>query len=167
MVNGLEGDNGSTELVEVRVRIRTTIENSQRLPSVSPVSHSCSFSGSDSCCYTENRHCVSVERKLLLCKAERAHHVPRENVHFHETEKDRQTERERERGREKMYIMDMGVDTYSSPILRTSKRPHLVPMSDSWISSGLFTMVAPVALATRLLSVFRRRRKAVMPALSR
>mmetsp|Transcript_14467 Transcript_14467/g.25314 ORF Transcript_14467/g.25314 Transcript_14467/m.25314 type:complete len:220 (+) Transcript_14467:102-761(+) len=56
---------------------------------------------------------------------------------------------------------------YSSPILRTSKRPHPVPTSDSWISSGRDTMVAPVARATRLLSVFRRRRKAVMFAFRR
>jgi len=42
----------------------------------------------------------------------------------------------------------------SSPILLISNRPHWVPMSDSWISSGLLTILAPETLATLLLSVF-------------
>merc|ERR1719261_1589527 len=52
---------------------------------------------------------------------------------------------------------------YSSPILRTSNRPQPVPMSLSWISSQRETMVAPAERATRLLSVLRSRRNAVMP----
>mmetsp|Transcript_35343 Transcript_35343/g.84434 ORF Transcript_35343/g.84434 Transcript_35343/m.84434 type:complete len:200 (+) Transcript_35343:136-735(+) len=56
---------------------------------------------------------------------------------------------------------------YSSPILRISNRPQPVPMSDSRISSVRLTMVAPVARATRLLSVFRRRRNAVMSAFAK
>mmetsp|Transcript_27198 Transcript_27198/g.108902 ORF Transcript_27198/g.108902 Transcript_27198/m.108902 type:complete len:238 (+) Transcript_27198:1722-2435(+) len=56
---------------------------------------------------------------------------------------------------------------YSSPSFRTSKRPHFVPMSDSWISSGRDTTVAPTARATRLLSVLRSRRNAVMLAFMR
>mmetsp|Transcript_16990 Transcript_16990/g.50708 ORF Transcript_16990/g.50708 Transcript_16990/m.50708 type:complete len:257 (-) Transcript_16990:1009-1779(-) len=55
----------------------------------------------------------------------------------------------------------------SSPILRTSNSPARVPMSDSRISSGRCTMVAPVARAIRLLSDLRRRRMAEMPALVR
>mmetsp|Transcript_19693 Transcript_19693/g.54980 ORF Transcript_19693/g.54980 Transcript_19693/m.54980 type:complete len:330 (+) Transcript_19693:290-1279(+) len=55
----------------------------------------------------------------------------------------------------------------SSPILTTSKRPALVPMSLSRISSVLCTMVAPHARAIRLLSVLRNRRMAEMPAFVR
>jgi len=43
----------------------------------------------------------------------------------------------------------------SSPILRTSNSPARVPMSDSRISSGRCTIVAPVARAMRLLSAKR------------
>ena len=43
----------------------------------------------------------------------------------------------------------------SSPILRTSKSPARVPMSDSRTSSGRWTIVAPVARAIRLLSARR------------
>ena len=43
---------------------------------------------------------------------------------------------------------------YSSPIFLISKRPHLVPTSSSFSSSGRWTMVAPTAFAIRLLSVF-------------
>mmetsp|Transcript_15616 Transcript_15616/g.28389 ORF Transcript_15616/g.28389 Transcript_15616/m.28389 type:complete len:241 (-) Transcript_15616:680-1402(-) len=56
---------------------------------------------------------------------------------------------------------------YSSPILRISKRPQFVPMSLSWISSVRDTIVAPVARATRLLSVFLNRRNAVILALAK
>mmetsp|Transcript_15100 Transcript_15100/g.40497 ORF Transcript_15100/g.40497 Transcript_15100/m.40497 type:complete len:218 (+) Transcript_15100:232-885(+) len=49
-------------------------------------------------------------------------------------------------------------EKYSSPILRTSKSPALVPTSDSFRSSGRLTIVAPVARAMRLLSVLRSRR---------
>ena len=42
-----------------------------------------------------------------------------------------------------------------------------MPMSDSRISSGRCTMVAPQARAMRLLSVFRSRRMALMPAFVR
>mmetsp|Transcript_12408 Transcript_12408/g.29541 ORF Transcript_12408/g.29541 Transcript_12408/m.29541 type:complete len:219 (-) Transcript_12408:659-1315(-) len=52
----------------------------------------------------------------------------------------------------------------SSPNFRISNRPQSVPISDSWISSVRETMVAPTALATRLLSVFRNRLKAVILA---
>jgi hypothetical protein len=52
----------------------------------------------------------------------------------------------------------------SSPILTTSNSPAPVPMSDSLISSGRWTMVAPHARAMRLLSVLRRRRIAEIPA---
>mmetsp|Transcript_5841 Transcript_5841/g.19877 ORF Transcript_5841/g.19877 Transcript_5841/m.19877 type:complete len:502 (-) Transcript_5841:120-1625(-) len=58
-------------------------------------------------------------------------------------------------------------EKYSSPIFFTSKRPAPVPMSDSDASSGRCTMVAPQQRAMRLLSVLRRRRMAVMPALER
>mmetsp|Transcript_12217 Transcript_12217/g.44573 ORF Transcript_12217/g.44573 Transcript_12217/m.44573 type:complete len:246 (+) Transcript_12217:1563-2300(+) len=56
---------------------------------------------------------------------------------------------------------------YSSPSFLTSKRPAFVPTSLSLISSQRCTMVAPVARAIRLLSVLRRRRMALMPALPR
>ena len=45
-------------------------------------------------------------------------------------------------------------EKYSSPIFLIIKRPHSVPISDSYISSGLFTILAPVTLAILLLSVF-------------
>lgn len=53
---------------------------------------------------------------------------------------------------------------YSSPSCFTSNRPALVPTSSGRSSSGRFTMVAPVARAMRLLSVFRMRRMHEMPA---
>jgi hypothetical protein len=56
---------------------------------------------------------------------------------------------------------------YSSPILEISNRPHCVPMSDSAAAKTELTMVAPVARATRLLSVLRTRRMAVMLCLTR
>ena len=56
---------------------------------------------------------------------------------------------------------------YSSPIFSISKRPHWVPMSDSWRSSTRLTIVAPVARAMRLLSVFRTRLNAVTLCLTR
>ena len=56
---------------------------------------------------------------------------------------------------------------YSSPIFSISNSPHCVPTSDSWRSSTRLTIVAPVARAMRLLSVFRTRRRAVMLALTR
>ena len=56
---------------------------------------------------------------------------------------------------------------YSSPILRTSNKPHPVPTSSSLNSSALWAMVAPHALAIRLLSVLRTRRMAVMLFLER
>mmetsp|Transcript_24793 Transcript_24793/g.24305 ORF Transcript_24793/g.24305 Transcript_24793/m.24305 type:complete len:220 (-) Transcript_24793:558-1217(-) len=43
---------------------------------------------------------------------------------------------------------------YSSPICFISNNPQSVPTSDSYSSSGLFTMVAPVTLEILLLSVF-------------
>lgn len=45
-------------------------------------------------------------------------------------------------------------DQYSSPISSTLNNPHYVPKSVSTISSGLWTIVAPVALASLLLSDF-------------
>lgn len=45
-----------------------------------------------------------------------------------------------------------------------SKRPAFVPTSSSFNSSVRFTIVAPHARATRLLSDLRKRRKAVIPA---
>mmetsp|Transcript_23918 Transcript_23918/g.73796 ORF Transcript_23918/g.73796 Transcript_23918/m.73796 type:complete len:226 (+) Transcript_23918:96-773(+) len=56
---------------------------------------------------------------------------------------------------------------YSSPIFRTSNRPQPTPTSDSWTSSVREQIVAPHARATRLLSVFRRRRNAEMFAFIR
>mmetsp|Transcript_10356 Transcript_10356/g.26559 ORF Transcript_10356/g.26559 Transcript_10356/m.26559 type:complete len:238 (+) Transcript_10356:362-1075(+) len=56
---------------------------------------------------------------------------------------------------------------YSSPIFFTSNSPAMVPTSSGRISSGRLTMVAPAARAMRLLSVLRRRRMALMPALIR
>src|SRR5579862_1040277 len=50
---------------------------------------------------------------------------------------------------------------YSSPIFSMWKRPQPTPTSDSRISSTLLTIVAPTALAIRLLSVFLTRRIAV------
>lgn len=52
---------------------------------------------------------------------------------------------------EKQYNRQPGCATYSSPILRTSKSPQPWPMSDSWISSVRFTMVAPTALGVWLV----------------
>lgn len=51
---------------------------------------------------------------------------------------------------------------YSSPILEISKRPQLVPRSEGWMFRTSVMIVAPVARATRLLSVLRTRRIAVM-----
>ena len=55
------------------------------------------------------------------------------------------------------------MSTHSSPILRTSKRPHSVPTSSSLSSSVLFTTVAPHALAIRLLSDLRTLRRILIP----
>lgn len=56
---------------------------------------------------------------------------------------------------------------YSSPSFLISNKPHLVPISDSCNSSVRLTMVAPQALATRLLSLLRKRLTALMPAFRR
>mmetsp|Transcript_7409 Transcript_7409/g.12508 ORF Transcript_7409/g.12508 Transcript_7409/m.12508 type:complete len:217 (+) Transcript_7409:319-969(+) len=56
---------------------------------------------------------------------------------------------------------------YVSPIFCTSKRPQPLPMSFSWISEVRCTIVAPVARATRLLSVLRTRRNTEMFAFCR
>lgn len=56
---------------------------------------------------------------------------------------------------------------YSSPILEISKSPQCVPMSEAVAVKTEFTIVAPVARETRLLSVLRTRRIAVMLALTR
>lgn len=45
-------------------------------------------------------------------------------------------------------------EKYSSPIFLISNKPHSVPTSDSWISSGLFTILAPETRAILTLSVF-------------
>ena len=56
---------------------------------------------------------------------------------------------------------------YSSPIFSTLNNPAPVPISDSCNSSSLWMMVAPVARAMRLLSVFLTRRIAVTFALAK
>lgn len=60
-----------------------------------------------------------------------------------------------------------GWSTYSSPILRTSKSPQPVPTSSSFISSVLFTTVAPHARAILLLSDLRVRLNTLIPKQSR
>ncbi|ANB12099.1 hypothetical protein AWJ20_335 [Sugiyamaella lignohabitans] len=56
---------------------------------------------------------------------------------------------------------------YSSPMSSILNKPHWVPMSDSRISSTRFTIVAPVALAIRLLSPLRTLRRAEILAFNR
>ena len=56
---------------------------------------------------------------------------------------------------------------YSSPIFSISKSPHPVPTSDSCRSSTRFTIVAPTARATLLVSDFLTLRRAVTFALTK
>lgn len=52
------------------------------------------------------------------------------------------------------FLHSIKYEKYSSPIFLISKRPHSVPTSDYWISSGLLTILAPDTLAILTLSVF-------------
>jgi hypothetical protein len=70
-------------------------------------------------------------------------------------------------GRKSIFISHGVGGGYSSPIFSMLKRPQPTPMSASRISSTRLTIVAPTALAIRLLSVFLTRRRAVTLALTK